>query len=117
VKARLAIAALALAAPVAAAGVAGAEHAPAPTAARTVDVRVGDNFYRPARLAVPRGTRVRWNWRGGALHDVFVSSGPRRFKSKRQVRGRFARTLRARGTYRIFCTVHGQSMRMRIRVR
>jgi plastocyanin len=117
VKARLGITALALAVPVVAVGVAGAERAPAPAAARTVDVRVGDNFYRPGRLSVPPRTRVRWNWRGDDVHDVFVSSGPRRFKSRRQVRGSFARTLRARGTYRIFCTVHGQSMRMRIRVR
>jgi plastocyanin len=114
VKARLGIAALALAAPVAAGGVAAADGT-APRAARTVTVTVGDDFYRPARLTVARRTRVRWVWRGRDVHNVTVTSGPRRFSSPTQRRGTFARTLRARGRYRIVCTVHGQAMRIRVR--
>jgi plastocyanin len=106
-------AALALAAAVAAGGAAAAED-PAPRAARTVSVTVGDDFYRPARLSVAPGTRVRWVWRGRDTHNVTVTSGPRRFHSRTQIRGTFARTLRARGTYRIICTVHGQTMRIRV---
>jgi plastocyanin len=112
-KARLGIAALAVAVPVLVGGAAVAEG-PAPRAARTVNVTVGDDFYRPARLSVAPRTRVRWVWRGRDIHNVTVSSGPRRFSSRTQVRGTFARTLRARGTYRIVCTVHGQTMRIRV---
>jgi hypothetical protein len=43
-----------------------------------------------------------------------VTSGPRRFRSRTQARGTFARRLRARGTYRIICTVHGQTMRINV---
>ena len=88
---------------------------PAPRAARTVNVTVGDDFYRPARLSVAPRTRVRWVWRGRDVHNVTVTSGPRRFRSRTQLRGTFARTLRARGTYRIVCTVHGQTMRINVR--
>jgi plastocyanin len=110
---RLGIAALALVPPVVVGGAAAADG-PSPRAARTVSVTVGDDFYRPARLAVAPRTRVRWVWRGRDVHNVTVTSGPRRFRSSTQVRGSFARTLRARGTYRIICTVHGQTMRIRV---
>jgi plastocyanin len=101
-----------------AAGTAGAASfrpaAEAP-AARTINVTVGDNFYRPARLSVRRGTQVRWRWRGGDAHNVTVASGPQRFSSRTQQAGTFTRTLRRRGRYRIVCTIHGQSMRIRVR--
>ena len=84
-------------------------------AAHTVGVTVGDDFYRPARLAVRRGTRVRWRWRGQDAHNVTVVSGPQRFRSPTQQTGTFTRTLRRRGRYRIICTIHGQSMRIRVR--
>jgi plastocyanin len=112
-KARLGIAALTVAVPALVGGAAVAEG-PAPRAARTVNVTVGDDFYRPARLSVAPRTRVRWVWRGRDIHNVTVTSGPRRFSSRTQVRGTFARRLRARGTYRIVCTVHGQTMRIRV---
>jgi len=111
--ARLGIAALALG-PLVVVGGAPAADGPGTRAARTVDVTVGDDFYRPVRLSVRPRTRVRWVWRGRDVHNVTVTSGPRRFRSRTQVRGTFARTLRARGTYRIVCTVHGQTMRIRV---
>jgi plastocyanin len=111
---RLGIALFALVATVVVGGAAAADG-PSPRAARTVNVTVGDDFYRPARLAVAPRTRVRWIWRGRDIHNVTVTSGPRRFSSRTQARGTFARTLRARGTYRIVCTVHGQRMRIRVR--
>ena len=112
-KARLGIAALGVAVPLLVGGAAVADG-PASRAARTVNVTVGDDFYRPARLSVAPRTRVRWVWRGRDTYNVTVTSGPRRFSSRTQVRGTFARTLRARGTYRIVCTVHGQTMRIRV---
>jgi plastocyanin len=91
-----------------------AEESP-PSAARTANVTVGDDFFRPPSLSVRRGTRVRWVWRGSDVHNVTVSSGPRRFNSRTQRRGTFTRTVRASGTYRIICTIHGQRMRIRVR--
>jgi plastocyanin len=99
-------------------GGAGAVAAPGPAleagAARTVNVTVGDDFFRPARLSVRRGTRVLWRWRGRDEHNVTVISGPQRFHSPDKRTGTFARTLRRAGRYTIVCTIHGQRMRIRV---
>ncbi len=50
---------------------------------------------------------MHWVWRGSLVHNVTVSSGPRRFHSKDQSSGEFARTLRKRGVYKLVCTIHG----------
>lgn len=117
---RVGIAALLVAAPIAGGGIAAAGDgadggAGRSQAARTAGVTVGDDFFRPRRLSVGAGTRVRWVWRGRDIHNVTVTSGPRRFASPTQSRGTFSRTLRRRGLYRIVCTVHGQRMRIRVR--
>jgi plastocyanin len=68
---------LAMAATGAGAGaVAASGPAPEAEAARTVNVTVGDDFFRPARLSVRRGTRVLWRWRGRDEHNVTAISGP-----------------------------------------
>ena len=101
------------------AGAAGTVAASGPVpkaeAARTVNVTVGDDFYRPSRLTVARGTRVRWRWRARDEHNVTVVSGPQRFHSPDQRTGTFTRTLRRAGRYTIVCTIHGQMMRIRVR--
>jgi plastocyanin len=107
---------LAMAATGAGAGtVAASAPAPEAEAARTVNVTVGDDFYRPARLTVSRGTRVVWRFRGREEHNVTVASGPQRFHSPDQRTGSFARTLRRTGRYTVVCTLHGQMMRIRVR--
>ena len=111
---RLAAAAIVVAAGIATTA-ASALGTPEARVARTVGVTVGDDFYRPASLSVPRGTIVRWTWRGRDEHDVTVTSGPARFASPVQRRGTFTRTLRRRGTYVVVCTIHGQRMTIRVR--
>ena len=95
---------------------------PAATAARTVSVKVGDNYYVRSRgvptVRVRRGTIVRWVWRGHLLHDVAVASGPRHFRSRLQTSGTYRKRLTRRGTYVIYCTIHGRAdMSMRLKVR
>jgi plastocyanin len=90
--------------------------AAAPAAARTRNVKVGDNFFRARSITVHKGTIVRWNWIGTNAHDVAVRRGPRRFHSAVKTRGHFSRRLRRRGTYKIVCRIHAPRMRMRIRV-
>jgi plastocyanin len=115
-RARVLTVTLAMAATGAGAGtVAASVPAPEAQAARTVNVTVGDDFYRPARLSVRSGTRVRWRWRGRDEHNVTVVSGPQRFASADKRTGTFARTLRRAGSYTIVCTLHGQMMRIRVR--
>jgi plastocyanin len=92
--------------------VAQAAERPRAQAARTVEVSVRDASFKPRRLSVPSGTRVHWLWRGSLVHNVTVASGPRRFHSKDQSSGEFARTLRKRGAYKLVCTLHGFRMRI-----
>jgi plastocyanin len=110
---RIAIPALALSGATAWAGLGQAitnERPGANMAAGAAGVTVGDDFFRPRRLEVRPGTRVRWTWRGRDTHNVTVTSGPVRFRSPTQRSGTFSRRLSRRGTYRIICTIHGQRM-------
>lgn len=85
-------------------------------------IKIGDNYFVRPRgvpvVTVTRGTRVTWRWTGSAVHDVRVSRGPIRFSSKVQTEGTYSRIMSRRGTYRIFCEIHGatdQSMVLRVR--
>ena len=90
---------------------------PAGAATTTKRVSVRDDVFVPSSLTVNRGTRVKWIWKGDAPHDVVVQSGPQDFRSDLMEEGRFARTLRKRGTYRLLCSIHAPDMKMTIIVR
>jgi plastocyanin len=85
-------------------------------------IRIGDNFFAPKSLRVPRNTKITWRWPSnpGDVHDVYLRSGPRgvkKFHSELAATGySFARTLAKPGLYRIICTIHAE-MRMTVRVR
>jgi plastocyanin len=92
-----------------AAGVAGA------TPAKTVTLK--DIAFSPSRLAVAKGTTVRFSWRDdGTLHNV-TSVGRTRFKTlgDRSSGTRSVRFAKA-GTYRYECTLHpGMTGRITVR--
>lgn len=85
-------------------------------AASTKTVTIKNIRYSPSAVTVARGAKVRWNWRDGSIrHDVRFSSGG--FKaSALQSRGSYSLTFRKKGTYRYFCSVHGE-MKGRVTVR
>ena len=58
-------------------------------------------------VTVKANTRVTWRWAGDSDHDVSVSRGPIRFHSKIQSSGTYSRLMTRRGTYKLFCEVHG----------
>lgn len=105
----------ALAPPVLAAVAAALLPAPAAGAA-TRTVLVKDDFFSVPSLSVRRGDTVRWVWRGMSPHDVVVTRGPVRFRSKLQTAGTFRKRLTRRGTLRYVCTIHS-GMAASIRVR
>jgi plastocyanin len=85
-------------------------------------VKIGDNYFVRASgvptVTVSARTRVTWRWTGESAHDVQVSSGPVKFHSKVQVKGTYSRLMTRRGTYKIYCDIHGakdQSMVLRVR--
>lgn len=92
--------------------------APAPASAQ-VTVRVGDNFFAPAKRTVPRGALVRFRWVGGNPHNVVKRRGPGPgFRSATTSRRgvNFTRRFRQRGSYRLVCTIHaGMAMTLRVR--
>jgi len=90
------------------------------TAAPSATIELGDNFFKPAKRTVRRGTIVRFLWIGGNPHNVKKARGPGpRFKSRtRSRRGiNFAKRFRQRGNYLLVCTIHPRKMRLRLRVR
>lgn len=86
-------------------------------AAITKNVRVDDDYFvrvgpKPT-VTVKRNDTVKWNWRGEVAHNVVVTKGPQKFRSKTFVRGSYARKMTVRGTYQIVCTIHsGMAMKL-----
>jgi plastocyanin len=77
-------------------------------------ISVDDNFFEPKRVTVEVGDKVTWKWDGFVAHNVVVKKGPQKFKSKIQSEGKFSRTIKDPGRYRIVCTLHpGMTMRLR----
>jgi plastocyanin len=88
-------------------------------------VQVRDDYFAPEVIKVRRGGRVKWDWGAGPTdaHDVALYKGPRGVK-KGKFRSpvasapfTFARRFRKAGTYRFWCTLHSDVMRMQVRVR
>jgi plastocyanin len=88
--------------------------------AKTKSVEVDDNYFVKKTgshsVSVKRGDTVKWEWEGDNPHNVTVTSGPTKFKSKTQSSGTYSKKVTKKGTYKIVCTVHS-GMRMTLRVR
>jgi plastocyanin len=81
-------------------------------------VAVRDNVFAPTTKTIRKGQTVTWVWRGQAPHNVVKTSGPgARFQSRLQTRGTYRRKFTRAGTYRLLCTVHAPSMKMKVVVR
>jgi plastocyanin len=79
--------------------------------AATKSVKVGDNYYvRPSgvpKVTVKKGTKVKWRFGTGTPHTVTVKSGPAKFNSGIKSSGTYSKRLKKRGTYVIYCAIHG----------
>ena len=67
-------------------------------------VTIGDNFFRPPKLTVKRGTVVTWQWTGMNTHNVTFRSLHKH--SKTQTSGVFRLRFTKKGTYHYLCTIH-----------
>jgi plastocyanin len=88
-----------------------------PALAATKSVQVKDNKFVANSITVKKGTTVKWVWKGKAPHDVTVTKGPAKFKSKVQTSGSFSKKLTKKGTYSIVCTIHAPGMKMTVKVK
>jgi plastocyanin len=90
--------------------------------AATRSVKVGDNYYVRSRgvptVTVRKGTVVTWRFQGHNAHTVSVKSGPVRFSSSVKSSGSYRKKMTRRGTYTIYCKIHGASdQRMKLVVK
>lgn len=98
-------------------GITGASAASIESAA-TKTVTVGDNFFSRSSTTIKRNDSVRFNWDyTSKRHNVNVRSGPVKFKSKTK-RGSYSYTRKfgTRGTYKLNCTIHPDSMKTTVKV-
>jgi plastocyanin len=95
----------------------------APALAATKTVKIGDVWFiskakNHKTVSAKVGDTVKWVWVGKMPHNVTVSSGPVKFKSKTQNKGTFSKKITKAGTYKINCTIHGvkaQSMTLKVK--
>jgi plastocyanin len=90
--------------------------------AATRSIKVGDNYYvRPhgvPTVTVSKGSKVKWRFGTGTPHTVTVKSGPAKFNSGVKTSGTFTKKLTKRGTYVVYCTIHGfRDQRMKLVVK
>ena len=90
-----------------------------PAAAKTKNVKVGDDFFvrnsGTPTVTVSKGTTVKWNFRGDDAHNV-VGSGPASFQSPVKSSGSYKRKMKKKGTYRIVCSIHsGMDMKLKVK--
>jgi plastocyanin len=89
---------------------------------KTKVVKIGDNFFAPDALKVPKGTKVVWRWPKypGDVHDVKLTKRPKGVKSFKSDFASnsysYAKTLKKAGKYTFICTIHAE-MKMTIRVK
>jgi hypothetical protein len=89
------------------------------TALPATPLRVGDMFFRPARVRARVGQTVSWRFGGAVPHTVTVANGPRGFSTlyTGQTRGTYSFTPTVKGTYRLTCLVHPTTMGQTLQVR
>lgn len=107
-------------------GVVAAAIVPAVSGAATKPVRksvkVGDDFFLPAKTTVPKGSTIVWKWlaANSNTHDVKLKKGPsgvKRFHSDFAAADfQYKRKLTVRGKYYVICTFH-EGMDMTITVK
>jgi plastocyanin len=103
---------------------AGAARATASATPHKRTVKIGDDYFTPAKLTVGKGTRIVWRWPGydesGSVHDVKLVKGPKGVKHFHSESAAsdysFRRTLTKRGRYSLVCTFH-EGMEMSVRVK
>lgn len=92
----------------------------ASAAAKKATVKLGDNFFDPAKKTVKKGTLVRFKWIGKNDHNVVKTKGPGKgFASTttNQPGIHFKQKFKKPGRYRLICTIHKKTMKMTLKVR
>jgi plastocyanin len=101
-------------------GLLGALVAAGPALSKRKTVEVDDNYFveegKPRTVTVKVDDTVVWEWEGRNPHNVTVTKGPVKFKSKDKTSGTYRKKVTKAGTYKIVCTIHAPDMRMTLKV-
>jgi plastocyanin len=73
--------------------------------------------FRPARISIPAGGRVRWTFEDRDLHDATLATGPRGFSSPPLRGGVYSHRFNLPGTYKVYCSLHPVDMQQVVTVR
>jgi plastocyanin len=82
-------------------------------------IKVADNFFKPDRKSVRKGTKVKFKWVGSNNHNVTKASGPGGGFASQTTDDRgvnFKKKFKKKGEYKIICTLHA-GMKMTLKVR
>ena len=83
-------------------------------------VKVGDDFFSPSSKSISSGTNVKFKWVGTSNdHNVTKTSGPGKdFASETTASPgvQYERTFKKSGTYKMVCTIHPDTMQLKLKV-
>ena len=85
--------------------------------AATTEVKVKDNFFKPDRVEINKGDKVRWVWKGDDVHNVAIKKpGSTKIStaSAFKTEGKFTHQFGKTGTWKILCETHPRKMRMKV---
>ena len=110
-----AVAVLAVALPGAASG----KHRPA----KTITVKVGDDFFSPTSKTIHVRDVVKWVWvgedgkPGATTNEHTVVESKDRFKSETKTEGTYRFRFKKTGKFTIYCAEHPDDMKLTVRVK
>ena len=85
--------------------------------AATTEVKLKDNFFKPKRVEISKGDKVRWVWKGSDVHNVAIrkpGSSKVAVRSDFMTEGSFSHKFGKAGTWKIRCESHPRKMRMKV---
>ena len=90
------------------------------TAGGSTTVKVGDDFFSPKSKSISKGTTVKFKWVNTSnQHNVVKKSGPGKdFASDTTSKPgvNYQRTFKKSGTYKVTCTIHPDTMKLKLNV-
>lgn len=90
------------------------------TAAKTSTISVRDNSYSRSSISIKKNGTIKWAWRNtGNSHNVTSGKkNPVSFTSKTKSGSfSFSHKFTKRGTYKIFCSIHPDQMKVTVKVK
>lgn len=92
-------------------------------AAKTITVKVGDDYFSPTSKTIHIRDIVKWQWvgedrkPGSTTNEHTIVESKDRFQSKTKTKGTFSYRFKKTGKFTIFCAEHPDDMKVTIRVK